>query len=56
MLLHHALHWPQQADSGIQPFAMDYATWIWNKLASMSSSYFPEEIFLLTKSFHVDIN
>ena len=56
MLLYHALHWPQQADSGLWPFAMDYATWVWNKLPSMSSGYSPEELFLRTKSSHVDIN
>ena len=56
MVLYHALHWPQQADSCLWPFAMDYTTWVRNKLPSISSGYYPEELFLRTKFSYVDSN
>lgn len=35
---------------------MDYVTWIYDKLPSISSGYSPEELFLRTKSSYIDIN
>ena len=43
-------------DSCLWPFTMDYTTWVRNKLPSISSGYYPEELFLRTKFSHVDSN
>ena len=34
IILHAALHWPEEADLKFWPLAMDYAVHIWNDLPS----------------------
>jgi hypothetical protein len=45
MLLHAVLHWPEQADLTLWPFALEYAIFIWNHLPNQQSTLCPEEIF-----------
>jgi len=44
-LLHFVLHWPQQAQETLWPFAIDYAVYIWNNLPARGSRLAPFEIF-----------
>jgi hypothetical protein len=50
MLLHAVLHWPEQADLTLWPFALEYAIFIWNKLPKQKSRMSPEEIFSSVKA------
>ena len=55
ILLHVMIHWPEQTSLDMWPFAVDYATFIWNKLPRGPSNLSPEEIFYGVKSDHNDI-
>ena len=49
MLLHLRVHWPDEFDSSLWPFALSYAVWIYNRLphsdrANMSA----EDVFSST--------
>jgi len=53
MLLHLRIHWPDEFDPALWPFALDYAVWIYNhtpqtELANLT----PEELFSSTRSKH----
>ena len=56
MILHAALHWPQQSNVKLWPLAMDYAVWLWNRIPHWKSGYSPLELFTQLKSSHVDLN
>jgi hypothetical protein len=45
MLLHAVLHWPEQADLTLWPFALEYAIFIWNHLPNQQNGLCPDEIF-----------
>jgi Reverse transcriptase (RNA-dependent DNA polymerase) len=51
MLLHMVIHWPAQADLALWPFAMEYATYIWNHLPRKGLLLSPVELLSRTK-FH----
>jgi hypothetical protein len=54
MLLHAAIHWPEEVSMDLWPFAWNYALWIWNELPNVKSRMSPEENFCRTKqSNHV---
>jgi hypothetical protein len=45
MLLHAAIHWPEEILLDLWPLAMDYAVWIWNRMSRKESGLAPVEIF-----------
>jgi hypothetical protein len=45
MLLHSVIHWPDQVDLALWPFAVDYAVYLWNNLPQKDSLYAPIELF-----------
>ncbi|KAG7373658.1 reverse transcriptase RNA-dependent DNA polymerase [Nitzschia inconspicua] len=45
MLLHHALHWPEQAQLDLWPFALEHAVYLWNHLPRKDSLLAPIELF-----------
>jgi hypothetical protein len=49
MLLHMVIHWPTQADLALWPFAMEYATYIWNHLPRKGLLLSPVELLSRTK-------
>ena len=46
MMLHFLLHWPQEADLELWPFAVSYAVWLWNNLPDTSNRVSPLELFM----------
>jgi hypothetical protein len=44
-MLHLARSWPQYADSKYWPQAINYATWVFNKLPNMESGISPDELW-----------
>ena len=51
MLLHVRLHWPDEFDAALWPFALDYAVWIYNRIPQADKGNMsPEEIFSKTKT------
>jgi hypothetical protein len=50
MVLHAAIHWPDEADLALWPFALEYAAFIWNHLPREDHFLSPVEIFTSTKS------
>jgi hypothetical protein len=49
MLLHMVIHWPDQADLSVWPFALEYSVYIWNHLPNQRTGSCPEEIFTSSK-------
>lgn len=49
MLLHAVLHWPDQADLSLWPFALEHAIYLWNNMPSRETLMAPIEIFTCTK-------
>ena len=47
MLLHLDLHWPDEYSQDLWPFALDYATWLWNHTPKKDGPA-PIEIFCKT--------
>ena len=45
MMLHAAIHWPENVTLDLWPFAMDYAVWLWNRMPKSCSGIAPIEIF-----------
>jgi hypothetical protein len=41
MLLHTVLHWPNETDLSLWPFAMDQAIFVWNHLPNKTSCISP---------------
>ena len=51
MLLHLRLHWPDEFDPALWPFALDYAVWIFNQIPHADrGGMCPEELFSRTKA------
>jgi len=49
MMLHMSVHWPDEYDTQMWPFAMDYVTWLYNHTPQKESRLAPMEIFCGTK-------
>jgi len=49
MLMHAVIHWPDQADLELWPFALEYAVYLWNNLPNKDSLIAPIELFTSTK-------
>jgi hypothetical protein len=45
MLLHQALHWPDQTQLDLWPFALEHAVYLWNHLPRKDSLMAPVELF-----------
>ena len=45
MLLHMVIHWPEQANTNLCPFALEHAAYIWNHLPQKDSKLAPLELF-----------
>ena len=45
MLLHVQVHWPDQYDTKLWAFALDYAVWLWNHTPRKDNGLAPIEIF-----------
>ena len=59
MMLHHTLMWPEQFDMRHWPFALDYATHLWNHLPAehgnvigLPAGVSPIEVFSGSQSRH----
>eukprot|EP00978_Attheya_sp_CCMP212_P036651 scaffold167905_cov46-Attheya_sp.AAC.2 len=50
MVLHAAIHCPEEADLALWPFALEYAAFIWNHLPREDHLLSPVEIFTSIKS------
>jgi hypothetical protein len=44
-MLHLGTHWPQQARSKFWPQAIDYSTWVFNRLPNVESGLTPNKIW-----------
>jgi hypothetical protein len=49
LMVHAAIHWPEQVDANLWPFALDYAVYQYNHTPNRSSGFSPIEIFSGTK-------
>ena len=49
MMLHAVIHWPDQADLELWPFAVEHAVYLWNHLPKRDGQLAPIEIFSSTK-------
>jgi hypothetical protein len=49
MLLHAVLHWPNQADLSLWPFALEHAIYLWKNMPSHETLMVVIEIFTSTK-------
>ena len=45
MILHAAIHWPEEMMMDLWPLAMDYAIYLWNHMPRKDSGMAPIEIF-----------
>ena len=45
MLIHAALHWPENTDTSLWPFAMEYAAYLYNRLPKAVGNHSPIDIF-----------
>lgn len=52
MLLHQMLHWPDEADHKLWPFAMDHAVYLWNHLPREDTKQAPIELMSGAKIDH----
>eukprot|EP00978_Attheya_sp_CCMP212_P040680 scaffold224920_cov33-Attheya_sp.AAC.1 len=52
MLVHQMIHWPDEGDKDLWPFALEYAVWIWNHLPNKDSGYAPMELWMRMKNGH----
>mmetsp|Transcript_15060 Transcript_15060/g.36762 ORF Transcript_15060/g.36762 Transcript_15060/m.36762 type:complete len:970 (-) Transcript_15060:1237-4146(-) len=52
MLLHQMLHWPDEADHKLWPFAMDHAVYLWNHLPREDTLQAPIELMSGSKLNH----
>ena len=44
-MMHQLLHWPDQYDSKLWPFAFEHAVYVWNNLPKDRQSMTPLELF-----------
>jgi len=52
MMIHAALHWPDQEDKALWPLAVSYAAHLYNHTPRATTGISPVEIFSGTKSDH----
>lgn len=52
MLLHQMLHWPDESDHRLWPFAMKHAVYLWNHLPKKDSLLAPIELYTGTSMDH----
>jgi len=45
MMLHLSVHWPDEYNVCLWPFAMDYAVWLYNHTPRCNSGLAPMEVF-----------
>ena len=45
MMMHQLLHWPEQFDPALWPFALEHAVFIWNNMPQRRSGLTPLELF-----------
>lgn len=55
ILLHAMIHWPEEVNLNLWPFAVDYAVYLWNRLPRHPSGLSPQELFYSVKSTHDDL-
>ena len=49
MLLHAAIHWPEETTLDLWPMAMDYTIYLWNHIPRKDSGIAPLELFCKSK-------
>ena len=49
MMLHALLHWPDEVDMSLWPFAMDYAVYLYNRMPNKDTGVAPLELFCGSK-------
>jgi hypothetical protein len=49
MMIHVALHWPNEAHTDLWPMAMDYSVFLWNHTPDRLNGLSPEELFCGTR-------
>ena len=49
MLLHACIHWPDNANLELWPFALEHAIWIWNNVPNRDALLAPMELFTSSK-------
>ena len=49
MMIHMALHWPDQADLSLRPFAMTHTAHVWNHMPKGNTNLAPIELFTGSK-------
>ena len=52
MLLHQMLHWPDEADHRLWPFALTHAVYLWNHLPKKDTLLAPIEVYAGTSMDH----
>ena len=56
MMVNAAIHWPEKGgDQSLWPFAMLYATWLFNRLPGYDTGVTPLELLTQQKSDHADL-
>ena len=48
MMLHFGIHWPEQANTNLWPFAVDHAVYLWNRIPDVKNRLSPLEHFTQT--------
>ena len=48
LIIHQAMHWPEEAQLDLWPFAMNYSVWLWNNLPNQDTGLSPNEVFYQT--------
>jgi hypothetical protein len=54
MILHMSLHWPEQADLELWPFALEHAAYLWNHLPRADTLLSPQELYTGSLFFSYD--
>jgi hypothetical protein len=54
MILHMSLHWPEQADLELWPFALEHATYVWNHFPRADTRLSPQELYTGSLFFSYD--
>ena len=52
MMIHAALHWPEEDDKSLWPLAVSYAAYLYNNTPNLTTGIAPVEVFTGTKSTH----
>ena len=52
MMIHAALHWPEQDDKSLWPLAVSHAAFLYNHTPRLKTGIAPIEVFSGTKSDH----